>query len=67
MAKVILDEIETYIELADDAEWAEWWAANKEAMDGENMPEEIAYNLACNCSLLIGGGAAPMFRVGFQM
>lgn len=56
-----VDDIE-FVPLADIDEWEAWWAANGEYLD---VDKRTAFNLACNCSLLVGGGAAPLFRIGF--
>lgn len=65
-ARDYLDAIETaaeeFIAIADMDEWEAFWEANIDAMD---MDRDTAFNLACNCCLVIGGGAAPLFRVGF--
>lgn len=60
----------TFLGIADMDEWAEFWEANGEALTeevGERVgdPETFCRSLAMNCSLLVGGGAAPLFRVGF--
>lgn len=53
---------ETFHSLADMDAWADFWANNRDALD---MDEQTAFALACNQSLLVGGGAAPLIRVGF--
>ena len=55
-------QTEQFIDIADMNEWFAFWAANHDAID---VPEDQAYALACNQCLMIGGGAAPLFRVGF--
>ena len=55
---------ETFVPIANIDEWHDWWAENCEALDPDLL-EERAFRLACNQSLMIGGGAAPLFRVGF--
>jgi hypothetical protein len=59
------DTGETFISLHDTDDWAEFWSANGETLADEIGDEDTCFALACNCSLLIGGGAAPEFRVGF--
>ena len=56
---------ETFIALADTDEWQAFWADNKEAIIDEIGDEATCYGLACNQALVIGGGAAPLFRIGF--
>ncbi len=56
---------ETFIPIADMDEWATFWAANSEALTDEVGDEERCLDLACNLSLMVGGGAGPLFRVGF--
>lgn len=53
---------EEFIALADTDDFDAFWEANKDALE---MDRETAFQLACNCELTIGGGAAPLFRVGF--
>lgn len=60
-----LDSAETFVPLADMDAWADWWAANGEAMRDEVGDEATCLALAMNCELRIGGGAAPLFRIGF--
>lgn len=55
------DDGTTFLPIADMDEWREFWDANGEAIGDE----DIALRLAMNCALLVGGGAAPLFRVGF--
>jgi hypothetical protein len=43
-------------------EWAEFWAANAEALE---MDEDAAITKACQGGLVIGGGAAPLFHIYF--
>ena len=53
---------EQFIPLADTDAFDAFW----DHLNGE-MPfdKETAFQLACNCELMVGGGAAPLFRVGF--
>jgi len=59
-----IEEIEAaeFIPVGDMDDWSAWWSANSEALD---MDEETALALARNCELVVGGGAAPLFRIGF--
>ncbi len=56
--------METFIEIADMDVWDAFVEANRETL-AEIADSETVFHLACNCELLIGGGAAPLFRVGF--
>ena len=56
---------ETFIEIADMDAWDAFLDANRDALS-EIADDETLFQLACNCSLVIGGGAAPLFRVGFM-
>lgn len=51
-----------FFPIADMAEWDAFWSANAEAIDTD---EGQALTLACRGELMVGGGAAPLFRVGF--
>ena len=51
-----------FLALADMDAWDDFWANNGEAI---GMERADAFALACNQSLLVGGGAAPLFCVGF--
>lgn len=53
---------DTFIPLADMDEWTDFWADNGKAIA---MEEREALSLACNQCLMVGGGASPLFRVGF--
>jgi hypothetical protein len=55
---------EIFFPIADMDEWKSFVAANHEALLEIN---DIAtcFRLACNQSLMIGGGASQLFRVGF--
>lgn len=55
---------ETFLPIADMAEWKSFVAANREALL-EISDIATCFRLACNQSLMIGGGASPLFRVGF--
>lgn len=57
-----ITQTEEFLPIADMAEWADFWANNGEAIE---MPEADALALARNCSLIAGGGAAALFRIGF--
>jgi hypothetical protein len=59
-----IEEIEAaeFVPVADLIEWAAWWEANGEYLE---MDEPTARALAMNCELVVGGGAAPLFRIGF--
>jgi hypothetical protein len=56
------DPNETFLPIEGMDEWADFWAANG---DDIGCDEYTARKLAQNSALLIGGGAAPLFRVGF--
>lgn len=53
---------ETFLSLADVDAFDSFWRENGEFLD---MDRQTAFDLACNCNLIVGGGAAPLFRVGF--
>ena len=55
---------ETFIGLHDTDEFESFYAANQDEL-AELGDKSICFALACNCELLIGGGAAPFVRVGF--
>lgn len=55
---------ETFIELADMAAWEDFWSNNKDDLL-EIADKQTCFDLVCNCSLIVGGGASPLFRVGF--
>ncbi len=57
--------METFVPIADTDEWAAFWADNAAALIETVGDHDRCFALACNCSLLVGGGAAPLFRVGF--
>lgn len=59
-----MSSTETFIPLHDTDEWDAFFAANRDDLL-EIADEDTLISLACNCSLLVGGGAAPLFRVGF--
>jgi hypothetical protein len=56
---------EEFIALNNTNEFDAFWSANAEALGAEVGDRERCFALACNCELIIGGGAAPLFRVGF--
>lgn len=58
-----------FIPIADMDAWREFWRLNTtDGADGSEL-EAIGHDkcltLAMNCNLVIGGGAAPAFRIGF--
>lgn len=53
-----------FFPLADLDAWESFYAANADAL-ADIGDKATCYALACNCSLIVGGGAAPLFRVGF--
>lgn len=55
---------EIFVPIHNIDEWHDWWSDNCESFDPD-LTEEHAFRLACNQSLIVGGGAAPLFRVGF--
>lgn len=57
---------ETFVPLADVDAWESWWRDNGEGVGAmHGLDKATAYKLACNCELVIGGGAAPLYRIGF--
>ncbi len=58
-------QIEEFVSIADMDEWSDFWAANHELLESDVGKESLCMELAMNCGLLIGGGAATLFRVGF--
>lgn len=60
-----MSENEDFIGIADMDEWAAFWTDNSEALSDEIGDEDTCLRLAMNCSLMVGGGGAPLFRVGF--
>ncbi len=57
---------EQFISIASQEEWAEFWADNQEALAEEIGDEATCRELAISQTLMIGGGAAPLFRVGME-
>lgn len=55
----------TPIVLADTDDWLEFSEANREALVAQFGDLDKPYRLACNMSLWLGGGAAPLFHVRF--
>jgi hypothetical protein len=55
------NEIE-FLPIKDMDEWETFWADNGEHL---GMDREKAFTLASNQMLIVGGGAAPLYRVGF--
>lgn len=58
-------QTEQFIPIADTDEWEAFWADNDEYLIEEFGDKATCFALACNQSLMVGGGAAPLFRVGF--
>lgn len=62
----MLDDVEDdgaeFVPLASMADWVDWWSVNGEYMAAD---EPTCLAAALNCALVIGGGAAPLFRIGF--
>lgn len=56
------DSTEEFIALATTEDFDAWWRDNGEAVD---IDRATALELAMNCNLVFGGGAAPRIRVGF--
>jgi hypothetical protein len=54
-----------FVPLADMAAWDAFWAANAACLEDEIGDEVDCFELACDGLLTIGGGAAPLLRVGF--
>ena len=57
-----MDNEAEFFPLNDMDAWEDFWSCNGEALD---MDKQTAFALACNQSLLVGGGAAPLICVGF--
>lgn len=55
----------TPVVLANDDEWLEFVEANREALTAQFGDLDKPYRLACNMSLWLGGGAAPLVHVRF--
>lgn len=55
-------DTETFVPLRGMDEWEAFWNANRNASE---CTETRALALARNQCLFIGGGASPLFRVGF--
>ena len=60
----VLGDTETFLPITDMDEWRSFTAANSEALLAI-ADLDTCFRLACNQSLIIGGGAFPLFRVGF--
>lgn len=58
---------EEFTPIVDMDAWTQFWADNREALEDEIGDEAECLALALNLSLLVGGGAAPLFRVGFTL
>jgi hypothetical protein len=54
-----------FIPLTDTREWSSFWMENEESLLAEVGDERTCFELAMNCSLFVGGGGGPLFRVGF--
>lgn len=59
-----MNAAEIFVPIEDMDAWEDFYAANREALD-EIADKPTLLALACNCGLLVGGGAAPLFRIGF--
>jgi hypothetical protein len=59
------DAGETFHPLFDTDDWQDFWEVNGEALEDEIGDEQVCFALACNCNLMVGGGAAELIRVGF--
>ena len=55
---------ELFIALTDVGAFEVFWRDNEESLR-EIADKDVCFALACNCELIIGGGAAPLFRIGF--
>ncbi len=53
---------ETFVSIAGWDEWDLWWAENGDYIEQDR---EDAFALACNHCLMVGGGGAPLYRIGF--
>lgn len=58
------DDNETFVPLDDLDAWESFYSANADAL-AEIADKATCLALAMNCELLVGGGASPLFRVGF--
>ena len=58
-------ENETFIELHTSDDFDAFYKANEDALTDEVGDYVRCFSLACNQELIIGGGAAPLFHVGF--
>jgi len=56
---------EEFIQIADMTAWNAFWRDNAECLAEDYGDEAICLELARRGKLLVGGGAAPLFRVGF--
>lgn len=55
---------EDFIQIDGMAAWNEFWADNEEGL-ADIGDEETCLAMALKSNLLVGGGAAPLFRIGF--
>lgn len=55
---------EIFLPIADMDAWESFWRENRDALQ-EIGDKDSCLTLAKRNSLLIGGGASPLFRVGF--
>jgi hypothetical protein len=58
---------EVSVVLKDMDEWDEFVAANREAVESEYPSVEVALKHARDGGLTLGGGAAPLFLITFEM
>lgn len=58
-------QAEEFIKIGCTDDWENFWAENGEALADEVGDEATCFALALDRELMIGGGAAPLFRVGF--
>ena len=54
-----------FIPLMDMRDWNSFWLENEADLLDAVGDEETCRRLAMNCALMVGGGAGPLFRVGF--
>lgn len=57
----------TNMELRDMDAWADFVANNREEIESRYGSVDVAYKYACDGGLEMGGGAAPLFIITFEM
>lgn len=56
---------ETFVPIAGMDAWAEFWRLNEAVLAEDYGDEETCLELARKGNLVVGGGAFPLYRVGF--